>query len=65
MFAPSGEGKAAADHAARDRAVLAVPPYIALMVALYALMLAVMYCLWRDICDGRDGNEVAAEALTA
>ena len=45
--------------------VLAVPAYSALMVALYALMLAVMYCLWRDICDGRDENEVAAEALTA
>ena len=31
--------------------VLAVPVFIALMVALYALyapMLAVMYCLWRD-----------------
>lgn len=45
--------------------VLAVPAYIGLMVALYALMLAVMYCLWRDICDGHDENEVAAEALTA
>lgn len=45
--------------------VLAVPAYIALMVALYALMLAVMYCLWRDVCGGRDANEVATEALTA
>ena len=45
--------------------VLAVPAYIGLMVAVYALMLAVMYCLWRDICDGHDEDEVAAEALTA
>lgn len=45
--------------------VLAVPAYLGLVVALYALMLAVMYCLWRDVCGGRDENGIEAEALTA
>lgn len=45
--------------------VLAVPVYLGMLVAVYALMFAAMYCLWRDVCGGSDASEMPAQALTA
>ncbi len=44
---------------------LAVPLYLAAMLAVYAVMFGVMYHLWRDVCGGGSDHAVMPEALTA
>lgn len=46
-------------------AVLAVPLYFGLMLAMYVVMFGFMYYLWRDVCGGSDQLESPAEALAA
>lgn len=46
-------------------AVLAVPLYFGLMLAMYVVMFGFMYYLWRDVCGGSDELEGPAEALAA
>lgn len=45
--------------------VVAVPLYIALLLAMYVVIFGVIYHLWRDVCGGGDAVVEPVEALTA
>ena len=45
--------------------VVAVPVYIALILALYVVMFGVMYFMWRDICGGSDLGAETVGAMAA
>lgn len=45
--------------------VVAVPVYIALILALYVVMFGVMYFMWRDICGGSDMSAETVGAMAA
>lgn len=45
--------------------VIAVPAYIALLLAVYVVMFGVIYHLWRDVCGGDEMTDAPADALTA
>lgn len=45
--------------------VVAVPVYIALILALYVVMFGVMYFMWRDVCGGSDMSAETVGAMAA
>jgi hypothetical protein len=45
--------------------VVAVPVYIALILALYVVMFGVMYFMWRDVCGGSDMGAETVGAMAA
>jgi hypothetical protein len=45
--------------------VIAVPVYIALILALYVVMFGVMYFMWRDVCGGSDMSAETVGAMAA
>ena len=45
--------------------VIAVPLYLAFVLALIVVGFGAMYHLWRDVCSGRETPAMPADALTA
>ena len=44
--------------------VIAVPLYLAFVLALIVVGFGAMYHLWRDVCSGRETPAMPADALT-